>query len=63
MTLAFIVFSSLPSNFIERKMIAIFFGVLSIIAFITKIGFKQFDLGSKIVLTIAIIAGCLQLFI
>lgn len=61
--LAVIAFTSFPSNFVARKVIAVLFGALSIIALLVKTKFKQSNQASKIMLSIAVIAGCLQLFI
>lgn len=61
--LVFIAFTSLPSNFIGQKILAITWGILSVMAVIVRVHAKQFSFASKVMLSVAMIGGFAQLFL
>lgn len=60
---AFLAFSSLPSNYIGQKILTLVWGVLAILAFLLQLKDSKFTMISKVMLTISIIGGLFQLFL
>lgn len=61
--LAYLVFTSLPENYIVQRNISLGIGTISIIAILLKSINEKFVIPSKIMLTISILGGFIQLFI
>ena len=61
--LSFLVYSSLPSNFIGEKIIAAALGLLAIFAIGVRVKIEKHSMVSKTMLTISIIGGLIQLYI
>ncbi len=60
--LSYISFTALPSNFSGQKSIAIVWSVIAIFAVIIKLIAGKYSMLSKIMLSLAIIGGFLQLY-
>lgn len=56
-------FTSLPSNYLGLRSIGAIWGSLAIIALVLKLVNKRFTMTSKILLTVAIVGGLIQLLI
>lgn len=63
--LSFIAYTSLPSNYTEQKIIAIIFGIVAVVAFLVKLNIRKpaAIIISKLLLTISIVGGIIQLVI
>lgn len=61
--LSFIVFSSLPTNYIWQRILAIVWPAISILAIVVKIKAKQFILASKVMISVSIFGCLIQLFL
>lgn len=59
---AFINFTSLPGNFLFKKIIALCLGVLAVIALLLRFLVKSQPAQEKLLLTVSAIAGVLYLF-
>lgn len=60
--LAFLVYTSLPSNFIVQKALAIIFAIIAVLAVIVKQKSRQALITSKVMLTISVIGSSILLF-
>ena len=60
--LAYLAYTSLPTNFTSQKIIALVFGIIPILAVILKSRDKSFITISKVMLSLSIIVGIVQLF-
>lgn len=63
LVLAFIAYSSLPSNFTMQRVIAVITGLIAISAIGIRLKTKENFIISKLMLTISIIAGLIQIYI
>ncbi len=61
--LAYMAFTSLPANFTFRKILAIVFTLLAILAFLIKDKTKDNVIISKTMITISIVANMIQLIV
>ena len=61
--LSFIVYTSLPSNFINEQRLALLWSGIAIVGFVIRINRKDSNLLSHIMVTIAIVGSLVQLFI
>jgi multisubunit Na+/H+ antiporter MnhE subunit len=61
--LSFLIFTSLPENFIAQKYTSLIWGALAIIGIVCKtMNIKNITI-SKIILTVSVVGGLIQLFI
>lgn len=61
--LSFLVYSSLPSNFIIEKVISAALGLIAVISIGVRVKTEKPSIISKIMLTISIVGGLIQLYI
>lgn len=61
--LSYMVFTSLPTNFTNQRILAIVLGLIAAIAVVLKLKSEKFIMASKIMLSVSIIGGFFQLFI
>lgn len=59
--LSYLAFTALPTNYTSQRGIAIAWGVLAVLAVVLKLTTNRFIMASKILLSIAIIGGLVQL--
>ena len=63
MILAFIAFTSMPTNFTVQRILAIIFGVIAALAIVVKSKTKKNIIGSKLLLSVSIIGSFLLLLL
>lgn len=63
MILSYMALTSLPINYTEQRMLAIAMGVIAALAVILKLKSEKFVMTSKIMLSVSIVGGLVQLFI
>lgn len=61
--ISYMAFTSLPSNYTGQRGLALVWGVVALVAFVLDLRSKDTLLLSKILLTISVIGGIIQLFI
>ena len=61
--LSYMIFSSLPTNFTNQRILAIVWGLIATTAVILKLKSEKLIMASKIMLSVSIIGGFFQLFI
>lgn len=61
--LSYLAFTALPTNFTGQRIIAIAWGVIAVLAVVLKLTNEKLITASKILLSIAIIGGLVQLII
>ncbi|MDV6377163.1 hypothetical protein ORD22_02660 [Sporosarcina sp. GW1-11] len=61
--LSYMAFSALPMNFTGQRVLAIAWGVVAVLAVVVKLTSGKFIMISKIMLSVAIIGGLVQLFL
>lgn len=61
--LSYLAYTSLPSNFIEQKILAIAWGIISVLALVVKLSSRKFIVASKVMLTVAILGSLVQLLL
>ncbi|MDT2768201.1 hypothetical protein P7G58_04900 [Globicatella sulfidifaciens] len=59
--LSWIVYTSLPTNFTEQRILAISLGLISVSAVVVKLKTEKFIVASKVMLSISIVGGLFQL--
>ena len=59
---AYITFASLPSNFMQQKILTIFWAVLAVAGLLLKLKDSKFMIVSKVMLSVAIFGALVQLF-
>lgn len=59
--LSYLAFTALPANYTGQKVLAIAWGVIAVVAVVLKVTNEKFITLSKILLSIAIIGGVIQL--
>lgn len=60
---SYMAYSELPTNLLGQRGLALVWGILAIIAIPLKIKFPKFLLVSKLLLTISLVGGLIQLFL
>jgi len=61
--LSYMVFSALPTNFTGQRVLAIVWGVIAVLAVVLKLTNQKLITVSRVLLTIAIIGGLVQLLL
>lgn len=61
--ISYLVYTSLPSNFTFQKVLALVWAIIAIVAFILDLRKKETLLISKIMLTVSVVGGIIQLLI
>ena len=59
---SYITFASLPSNFIGQKVLTVIWAIIAVAGLLLKLKDKKFMMISKLMLSVAIIASLVQLF-
>lgn len=61
--ISYMVFTSLPSNYTGQRGLSLFWGILALIALVLDLRTEDTLLISKIILTISVVGGIIQLLI
>ena len=62
-TLSFITYTSLPSNFALERILAATWGIISIFSAVIKLRTKEYSLVSKLMISVAIVGSIVQLLL
>lgn len=60
--IAFMAYTSLPSNYVVQKTIALVWGIIALVAFILQLRNNETSMLVKVLLTISVVGGIVQLF-